>query len=147
MRIFLALPLLAALAPAACAQAPAPGQPDPLMSLMLTQPSVDTVSPVQATASFDPPTVRPGDQCTYRVTFNALLDSIQWPEEVIAPPQLGLQFRARGQIVQMVGTNLQPRTTFNYRVRVTNPGTFTVPKFMVYVYNRPVTVPAAQLQA
>jgi hypothetical protein len=138
--------LLATLLSDARAQAPAPGQPDPLMSLMLSQPSVDTTSPVQATASFDPPTIHPGDLCTYRVTFNALLDSIQWPEEMVAPPQLGLKARARGQIVQTLGTNLQPRTTFNYRADVSSPGMYTVPKFMVYVYNRPVTVPVAQLQ-
>ena len=127
------------------AQAPPPGQPDPLVQLMMSQPPVDTTSPVQAFASFDPPAVRPGERCTYRVTFNALIASIQWPEDIIAPSQLELSPGGRGELIQLVGTNQQPRTTFNYRARTASLGSFAVPRFLVYVYGKPVTVPAAKL--
>ena len=62
------------------------------------------------------------------------------------PPQLELRPGAHGQILQMTGTNLEPRTSFNYRVRASGPGTFTVPEFVVKVDGKPVTVPAAQLE-
>src|SRR2546425_46764 len=42
-----------------------------LVQLMLTQPPTDISSPVMATATFDPPVVRPGERAVYRVTFNA----------------------------------------------------------------------------
>jgi hypothetical protein len=42
---------------------------------------------------------------------------------------------------------LQPRTSFNYRVRASALGDFTIPEFLVKVYDKPpVTVPAARLQ-
>ena len=123
-----------------------PAQPDPAALLLQSQPQVDTTSPVEATATFDPPVVRPGDTATYRVTFNAMLDSIRWPEEVIAPRQLELEKGGRAQIFATTGTNLQPRSTFNTRARATSEGNFTVPRFLVYVYGRPVTVPAATLE-
>ena len=128
----------------AAAQNPPP-QPDPLSALLMSQPVIDTTSPVTATASFDPPIIRPGGVSTYRVTFNAMMDSIQWPEEIIAPQQLELQLSARGQIFTFTGTNQQPRTSFNCRTRATTAGTFTVPRFIVYAYGKPVTVPAATL--
>src|SRR5262245_28702184 len=66
------------------AQAPNPTQPgvppvqDPLMTLMMSQPKIDLDGPVSATAAFDPPVVRPGQQTIYRVTFTGLEESIQW---------------------------------------------------------------------
>jgi hypothetical protein len=123
-----------------------PTSPDPAALLLQSQPQVDTSSPVEATATFDPPVVRPGGTATYRVTFNAMLDSIRWPEEVIAPRQLELENGGRAQIFASTGTNLQPRSTINTRVRATSEGEFTVPRFLVYVYGRPVTVPAATLE-
>jgi hypothetical protein len=42
---------------------------------------------------------------------------------------------------------LQPRTSFNYRVRASALGEFIIPEFTVKVYDKPpVTVPAAKLQ-
>jgi len=127
------------------AQTPPSSQPDPTTALLMAQPQIDTTSPVTAEATFDPPIVRPGDTTTYRVTFSAMMDSIAWPDEVIAPEALEMQPGARGQMFVPVAGRLQPRSTINTRARTTVPGTFTVPRFMVYVYGKPVTVPEAQL--
>jgi hypothetical protein len=116
------------------------------MSLMISQPQINISSAPTAIASFDPPVVRPGERAFYRVVFNALEESIEWPGKLTVPPQLDLRPGAHGQILQMMGTNLDPRTSFNYRVRASSLGAFTVPEFVVPVYGKPVTVPAAQLQ-
>ena len=63
--------------------------------------------------------------------FNALEESIEWPANLTAPPQLEMRPGAHGQILQMTGTNIEPRTSFNYRVRASSLGTFTVPEFVV----------------
>src|SRR5262245_32242847 len=128
---------------------PQPAPPpttDPLMNLMITQPKIDTSSPVKASAAFDPPVVQAGEQAIYRVTFNALEESVDWPAEVPAPAELRPQPGAHGQILQMAGPSLIPLTSFNTRVRPTSPGQLTAPGFLVQVYGKPVTVPAAQLQ-
>ena len=67
-----------------------------------------------ATASFDPPVVRPGEQSIYRVVFNALEESIEWPDKITAPPQLEIRPGAQGEILQMTGappTSRGPRST------------------------------------
>jgi hypothetical protein len=127
------------------AQPPAPPRPDPLAQLMTTQPSIDVTTKVEATATFDPPVVRPGEKSIYRVTFNALEDSVRWPDEIAAPPPLALRLSARGQLLQPAGDRLKPQTAINYHVRAAAPGAFTIPEFVVQVYGRPVTVPAARL--
>jgi len=119
---------------------------DPLNQLMVTQPSIEIASNVVAVSSFDPPVIRVGDKATYRVTFNALDESIAWPEELPAPPQLELRLSARGQVFQQIGNQLRPYTTINHHVRATNPGTFTIPEFRVDVYGRRITIPAARLE-
>lgn len=129
----------------ASGQTPAP-QPDPLMQLMLTQPPIEISTNVSVTASFDPPIITPGSACTFRVTINAVNDSVRWPEDVLTPPELTLRFSARGQILQPAGDKIRPATTINHRVTVTKTGTFTIPEFKVRVYGKPVTVPATQLQ-
>src|ERR1017187_5177566 len=132
--------------------APLPGQPpappprDPLMSLMTSQPQIAIVATPTAVASFDPAIVGPGEQAFYRVVFNALEESIEWPAKLTAPPQLEIRPGAHGQILQMTGVSLEPRTAFNNRVRASSLGVFTVPEFVVKVYGKPVTVPAAQLE-
>ena len=118
---------------------------DPFMSLMISQPQIDISSAPAATASFDPPVVRPGQLAFYRVVFNALEESIEWPGKLPAPPQLEMLPSAHGQILQFMGANLEPRTSINYRVRASSLGAFTVPQFVVSVYGKPVTVPAALL--
>lgn len=121
-------------------------QPDPTAALLQSQPPVDTTAPVVATATFDPPIIRPGGTSTYRVTFNAMMDSIQWPDEIIAQKQLDLQAGGRGQILVPGGAGLQPLAAFNTRAHVTAEGVFRIPRFLVFVYGKPVTVPEAQLQ-
>jgi hypothetical protein len=124
---------------------PVPAVQDPLMNLMISQPKIDTSAPVKASAVFDPPVVRPGEQAIYRVTFNALEESIDWPSELAYPR--GLQGRpgAHGRIFQMTGSALIPLTSFNSRVRASAAGQFTIPEFVVQVYGKPVTVPSTQL--
>lgn len=116
------------------------------MQLMLTQPPIEISSNVTITASFDPPVIAPGGLCTYRVTINAVSDSIRWPEDVLTPSELTLRFSARGQILQPAADKIRPATTINHRVSVTKPGTFIIPEFKVRVYGKPVTVPAARLE-
>ena len=125
---------------------PVPPPNDPLMSLMLSQPKIDVASAVIASAWFDPPIVAPGQLSFYRVTFNALEESIEMPEELAAPARLDLRPGAHGQIYQLTGISMEPHTTFNYRARATELGSLIVPQFTVKVYGKPITVPAARLE-
>src|ERR1035438_1983841 len=61
------------------AQTTNPPPLDPLISLMVSQPKIDITSPVRPTAAFDPPVVAPGQEAVYRVTFNALEETVDWP--------------------------------------------------------------------
>src|ERR1035438_6360281 len=141
-RLLASASLLLAMAAPLLAQPTSPPPRDPLMSLMTSQPQIYISPAPQATASFDPPIVRPGEQSFYRVVFNALEESIEWPGKVAAPSQLEIRPGAHGQILQMTGASLEPRTSFNHRVRADSLGVFTVPEFVVTVYGKPVTVPA-----
>jgi len=116
------------------------------MSLMLSQPKVDITTNVTAVASFDPPIVGPGEQTIYRVTFNALEETIDWPRKLNAPDELQMEPGAHGQIIPMLGPIQVPYTTFNTRVRASATGDFTVPEFKVQAYGHEVTVPSAQLK-
>ena len=115
------------------------------MTLMLAQPKIDISAPVRAAAAFDPPVVGPGQQAIYRVTFNALEQTIEWPDKLAAPAGLELRRGAHGEILRFGGPSYEPLTAFNYRARPTGLGQFTVPEFTVNVYGRPVAVPAARL--
>jgi len=115
------------------------------MSLLMSQPKTEIASNVVAAASFDPPFVRPGEAAVYRVSFNALEESVVWPEKLNAPAELGFRAGGRGQILYFNGTNLVPRTMFNYHLRAPRLGRFTAPEFTVAVYGKPVSVPAAEL--
>ncbi len=126
------------------AQSPAP-QPDPLMQLMLTQPSIEVSTNVEVVAVFDPPVVGVGEKSTYRVTINAISDSIKWPDDIYAPGELTLKQSARGQMLQPAGAALKPTTSINHHVLANAPGEFTIPEFKVKVYGRNITVPAARL--
>ena len=126
------------------AQSPAP-TPDPLMQLMLTQPSIEVSTNVEIQAVFDPPTTGVGEKTTYRVTINAISDSIKWPEDIYAPGELTLKQSARGQMLQPAGVALKPTTSINHHVHANAPGEFTIPEFKVKVYGRNITVPAARL--
>jgi hypothetical protein len=115
------------------------------MSLMISQPKIDISSPVTPTAAFDPPVVAPGQQAIYRVTFNALEETIDWPDKIAAPPGLQMSPGAHGEILRMGPGSFLPLTAFNYRVRPSSVGTFNVREFTVSVYGKPVRVPAARL--
>jgi len=122
-------------------------QNDPLVQLQVSQPNIEIVSNATATATFDPPIVRTGGTTTYRITFNALDDSIRWPRDINAPAELELRQSARAQIpVPFAGFKWVPLTGINYQVRATKAGSFTIPSFKVKVYGRSVTIPAATLQ-
>ena len=119
---------------------------DPLITLMLAQPRIEIGLPVTAISWFDPPVVRPGQLSFYRVTFNALEESIEWPDEFKGPEKLQLHPGARGQILQPTGTATEPRTTFSYRAYPSELGEITVPSFTVQVYGKAIAVPAARLK-
>lgn len=127
---------------------PPPPQPplDPLLQLMIMQPSIEVATNLVATAQFDPPAVHPGAKAVYRVTFNALSDSVQWPETVPSPAELELRFSARGQILVPTEGKLKPQTAINYHVRAAEAGSFIIPDFVVSVYGQNVTVPSARLE-
>lgn len=116
------------------------------MSLMLSQPKIEITTNISAVASFDPPIVRPGEQTIYRVTFNALEETIDWPKKLNGPVELQTEAGAHGQIVPILGATQIPFTTFNTRVRASKPGDFTMPEFKVQAYGTQVTVPAAELK-
>ena len=143
------MPLLAALAAVqflSPAQ-PAPPHPqDPLMNLMLSQPKIEISSNVVATAVFEPAAIAPGQEAIYRVTFNALDESISWPAALTISPDTELRIGGHGEIFQMGNGMLQPHTSFLYHVRPQQEGQFTIPEFTVKAYDQPVTVPAARLE-
>ena len=116
------------------------------MSLLLAQPRLDITSPVNVTATFDPPAVRPGEQSLYRLTFTALEQSIDLPAEIVTQPKLQMEPGARGLILQPAGAIQIPFSAFNFRVSPAAPGEYTVPEFVLNIYGKPVTVPAAKLQ-
>lgn len=123
-----------------------PQPQDPLMTLLMSQPRIELSAPVRVSAAFDPPVVRRGEIAVYRVTFSALEDSVDWPEDLVMPPGLEAHPTGRGQILQMAGPTMEPRSGFNHHVRARETGTFTVPAFKVVVYGKPVVVPAARLE-
>ena len=124
----------------------APPVQDPLMSLMLSQPKIDVESPVTPSALFDPPVIKPGEKAIYRISFNALEESIEFPAALPITPRLEVEPGGHGQTLSMVGPKLQPRTSFNFRIRAKEPGQISIPEFKVMVYGQPVTVPATQLE-
>jgi tetratricopeptide (TPR) repeat protein len=120
-----------------------PGQS--LMSLLLSQPGIDTAARPAITATFDPPIVGPGELSVYRVTVNALQDSVELPARIPAPAQLQLRAGAHGQILRMAGPEFLPDTTFIFHVHASAIGEFTIPQFPLVVYGKPALVPAAKL--
>ena len=128
------------------AQAPAGPTAEQLMQLMRSQPAVDIFAPVVASASFDPPMVRPGEKAIYRVTFNATAISVNWPATIPAPPELRIHLNTSGQTMQAVGGEYQNIAMFDFDVRADVTGQFTVPEFTVQVYGQPVLVPATRLE-
>jgi hypothetical protein len=113
---------------------------------MVSQPKIAIPAVTKVTAAFDPPVVRPGEQSFLRVALNALEESVEWPTNLAGPPQLEIRAGAHEQMLQFTGTSMEPRMAFNYRVRPSSLGLFTVPEFTVKVDGKPVKVPSAQLE-
>ncbi|MBN2506905.1 MAG: BatD family protein [Verrucomicrobia bacterium] len=124
---------------------PGPGM-DPLLNLMLQQPSIDIESPASALAEFDPPVIPAGGRSTYRIVITALNEVITVPPALPAPSALQVTPGGRGQAFAMLGNKLQPRTTINYRVTTTVPGNYTIPPFAVTVSGKQIQLPSARLQ-
>jgi hypothetical protein len=144
--ILLLLVLAASHSRLATAQAPANPTPEQLMQLMRSQPAMDLSAPVTATATFDPPQVRPGEKAVYRVTFNATAVSVNWPEKIPAPSGLAVKFNCSGQTMQAAGGVYENFAAFDYDVHAAATGQFIMPEFTVEVYGKPVVIPAAQLE-
>ncbi len=115
------------------------------MNLMLTQPKIDISTNVLATAAFEPAAIRPGEEAVYRVTLNALEESIAWPADLVISPPAEVRAGAHGQVFQMGPGVLQPRTSFLYHIRPSGAGQLSVPAFDIKVGGQTVTVPAATL--
>ena len=129
-------------------QVPPPISPNVAAQIvMMPQPKVDTsqLETVSATAEFDPPTVRHGEKTFYRVTVNATQNSIVWPDEIAAPPELHFGTATRGQLMQPDGVRFQPLTEFIYEVTGATAGRFTVSNFVISVGGRSVEVPATSI--
>jgi hypothetical protein len=127
------------------AQTPPQLPPGGFIQLQVPQPPVDVSSPVTATAAFDPPVARVGEKSFYRVTVEATESSIQWPDEIAAPPGLKFGPSARGQLTQFLGNKFLPLTSFIYETRATTTGHFAITNFTVEVYGKPLEIPAAVL--
>ncbi len=112
---------------------------------MTSQPDVDTASPVVALSEFEPPVVGIGERAIFRVTLNALIESVDWPEAITTPT--GLEFRAgaRATIFGSNGTNAVPHTDILYHASALTNGAFTIPSFTIKAYGQPVRIPAATL--
>ncbi len=146
LKIFILLLLASARpSPPAHAQMLVNPSAEQLMQIVRSQPAVDIAAPVTATASFDPPQVRPGEKAVYRVVFNATAVSVNLPKIIPAPPGLQIRLNCSGQTMQPVGGEYQNFATFDYDVRAAAPGEFTMPEFSAEIYGKPVAIPAAQL--
>ncbi len=144
--ILLLVVLVVGQSPLARAQPVVNPTADQLMQIMRSQAGVNIAAPVKATASFDPPQVRPGEKAVYRVVFNATAVSVNWPEKIPAPDGLNIHLNCSGQTMQPVGGEYQNFATFDYDVRADVPGEFTMPEFTAQVYGQSVPIPAAQLE-
>lgn len=118
---------------------------DPLSTLMLQQPSIDVDTTVTAEAHFDPPTVPAGSFSTYRITLNAMNESVQLPTALPNPPGLELAAGGRGQLFLPNGNKLIPRTTINFRASSKSPGNYIMPSFSLTAYGKSIVIPLARL--
>ncbi len=125
--------------------APAQTNPDVLSTLMLQQPSIDVDAPVVVNAQFDPPIIPAGAIVTFRITLNAMNESVQLPSALPNPPGLELVAGGRGQLFLPNGNKLIPRTTINFRASANNPGNYVIPSFSLTAYGKSIVVPQAHL--
>ncbi len=131
---------------AVSAQPVVPPQRDPLINMLMAQPKIDLSAPIKPAAAFDPPVIGVGEESFYRVSFNALEESIKMPAELKVSGRAEVKPRAQGQIFQMLPPVMVPLSVFNYRVRATAPGKIAIPSFTAQVYGSNVTIPATELE-
>ncbi len=140
-----ALPAPPALA-AVLAQ-PAPPKQDLFATLVGSAASIDMETPVTVRVEFDPPVVAVGGRAIYRITLNALDESVKLPDALPSPKGLELLPGARAQnYVPTGGQKLQPQTTINYRATATATGSFTMPAYTLTAYGQAVPVPETRLE-
>jgi len=120
-------------------------QPDPLAAFMVSQPPIDTTSPIQPTAEFEPPVITNGQASVYRVTLNVMEQSVEWPDTLPSLEGCGIRPGASGQFLQSLGSVIIPRTTYLYHVTPQSNGTFTLPAYPVIARGETVEIPAATL--
>ncbi len=129
-----------------CLAQTAPPPQDPYLTLMMSQPKIQTEGPLDPTASFDPPEVKPGQDTIYRVTLKALEQTVRWPEKIPTPKELQTSPGGHAQTFQMASPSMMfPLTDFNLRVRATAEGEFTIPEFTIEVGEKRITIPLAKL--
>ena len=149
MRFSRTIFLLPLLAPLLVQGQPAPQlPPGGVAQIMIPQPVVDTtpLENISTTAMFDPPAVRPGEKTFYRITVDATQNSIDWPDEISAPPELKLGAGVRGQISRVEGNKFFPLTAYVYEVTPAAAGRFVISNFVVQANAKAVTIPAATLE-
>ncbi|HEY2328564.1 MAG TPA: hypothetical protein VGI63_01985 [Verrucomicrobiae bacterium] len=149
MRFFQTTFFLLALAPAWLRAQVSPQLPPGMAAqLMVQQPAVEVLLPatISAAAEFDPPVVRAGEKTFYRVKVGAPENSIEWPDEIYAPPELAFGAAVRGQLMQPDGVKFNPLTAFVYEVTAPAAGKFTVSNFVVQARGQRVEIPEANLE-
>lgn len=118
---------------------------DPLASLMVPQPPVDTTSPIVPVVEFEPAVITNGQSAVYRVVLNVMESSIDWPDRIPAPPGCSVRPGAFGQRLRNAGGRIVPRTTFLYHIQPSSNGVFTLPGYTIRARNETVQIPAAHL--
>jgi hypothetical protein len=137
-------PVLRPPAPPIVAVPPSPPT-NPLISLMVQQPTIDTDSPVVALSEFDPPSVTRGGRVIYRIILTAMNESVKLPERLPAPAGLEFTPGGRGQSYSPALPKIQPRTTINFHATPAASGTYVMPAFTATAYGKPVRIPEARL--
>src|SRR5580698_7087856 len=93
--------------------------PDQAAKLQVLQPTPDITSPVTATATFDPPMARVGQNVYYRVALDGAGESIPWPGAISAPAELKFGPVSQGQLMQFFGNKFRPLKSYLYPVQAT----------------------------
>jgi hypothetical protein len=129
------------------AQLPQRIPPGGVAQLQIQQTPVDVSLPdaIIATAEFDPPTTVSGRKAFYRVTLEAVPNSVQWPEQIPSPPGLQWGRQARGELTRIENNKFHPLTALVYEVMAAKPGNYSLSNLTLQVAGRRVAVPAASL--
>jgi hypothetical protein len=102
--------------------------------------------PAEAQAEFDPPSLAVGQTGTYRVVVTASTEAAGVPVPLPAPPGLELEPTGRAFSYGQGIMGIQPRTTFNFRVRPTRAGEFLMPAYNATANTQPVPVAPSSLR-